>query len=103
LLFNLGIDPLQQVLDLATSHGLLHKVRGRGPILRTSLYADDAAIFLAPIREDIQTLLVYSRRLVRSPVSAPTSKRAPSFLSVAMIFLWTIFLRVYRFVDKISR
>jgi hypothetical protein len=56
LLFNLGIDPLQQVLDIATAHGLLHKVRRRGPILRTSLYADDAIIFLAPLREDIRNL-----------------------------------------------
>lgn len=41
------------MLDLATHRGLLHKLRGRRAILRTSLYADDAAVFLAPIKEDI--------------------------------------------------
>jgi exonuclease III len=56
LLFVLAIDPLAQILDVATTHGLLHKIRGRGNILRTSLYADDAAIFVAPIKEDIQNL-----------------------------------------------
>jgi mannosylglycoprotein endo-beta-mannosidase len=56
LLFVLAIDPLAQILDVATTHGLLHKIRGRGSILRTSLYADDAAIFVAPIKEDIQNL-----------------------------------------------
>jgi hypothetical protein len=35
---------------------MLHKLKGRGNILRTSLYADDAAIFVAPIKEDIQNL-----------------------------------------------
>jgi mannosylglycoprotein endo-beta-mannosidase len=56
LLFVLAIDPLAQILHVATTHGLLHKIRGRGNILRTSLYADDAAIFVAPIKEDIQNL-----------------------------------------------
>jgi hypothetical protein len=56
LLFVLAIDPLTQILDGATRHGLLHKLRGRGTILRASLYADDVAVFVAPIREDIINL-----------------------------------------------
>jgi hypothetical protein len=56
LLFVLAIDPLSQILDIATDHGLLHKLRGRGARVRTSLYADDAAVFVAPIKEDIQNL-----------------------------------------------
>ena len=47
---------MKQLLDLATSHGLLHKIRGRGSILRTSLYADDAMVVVAPFKEDIQNL-----------------------------------------------
>jgi hypothetical protein len=35
---------------------LLHKLHGRGVILRTSLYADDTAVFVAPVKEDIQNL-----------------------------------------------
>ena len=54
LLFVLAIDPLTQILENATSEGLLHKLRGRDTFLRTSLYADDAAVFLAPIKEDIE-------------------------------------------------
>lgn len=56
LLFVIAIDPLQQLLEKATSLGLLQKIRGRGTVLRTSLYADDAAIFVAPFKEDIQNL-----------------------------------------------
>jgi hypothetical protein len=41
---------------LATQHELLHKIRGRGTIIRTSLYADDAAVFVDPKKEDIQNL-----------------------------------------------
>jgi hypothetical protein len=37
-------------------HNLLHKIRGRRPVMRTSLYADDAAIFLEPLKEDIHNL-----------------------------------------------
>jgi hypothetical protein len=55
-LFVLAIDPLKKILDIATRHGLLHKLRGCGSILRTSLYADDAAIFDVPFREDIINL-----------------------------------------------
>ena len=56
LLFVIAIDPLQQLLNSTTRNGLQHKIRGRGTIIRTSLYADDAAVFVAPIREDIRNL-----------------------------------------------
>ncbi|KAK1649450.1 hypothetical protein QYE76_067255 [Lolium multiflorum] len=56
LLFVLAIDPLSQLLELATDHGLLHRLHGRGTVVRTSLYADDAAVFVAPIKEDIMNL-----------------------------------------------
>jgi hypothetical protein len=48
--------PITQILDIATSHGLLHKIHGRETILRTSLYMDDAALFVAPFKEDIANL-----------------------------------------------
>jgi hypothetical protein len=56
LLFNLAIEPLQQLLDIATHNGDLHRLRGRGPTVRTSLYADDATIFIAPFKEDFEVL-----------------------------------------------
>jgi hypothetical protein len=56
LLFVLAIDLLQHILELSTQHGLLQKIRGHGTIIRTSLYADDAAMFVAPKKEDIQNL-----------------------------------------------
>ena len=56
LLFVIAIDTLQQLLELATRKGLLHKIRGRGIMVRTSLYADDAAVFMAPIKKDIDNL-----------------------------------------------
>jgi mannosylglycoprotein endo-beta-mannosidase len=62
LLFVIAIDPISQILERATTHGLLHKLRGRGTILRTSLYADDAAIFVAPIKQDVQNLAMILSR-----------------------------------------
>jgi mannosylglycoprotein endo-beta-mannosidase len=56
LLFVIAIDPLAQILEKASHLDLLHKLRGRGTILRTSLFADDAAVFVAPIKEDLQNL-----------------------------------------------
>ena len=56
LFFDIAIDPLQSTLDRATEHGDLHRLKGRVSRLRTSLYADDAAIFLAPIKEDIMAI-----------------------------------------------
>jgi hypothetical protein len=57
LLFILAIDPISQILEDATRLGILHKLRGRGVILHTSLYADDAAVFVAPIKSDIANLV----------------------------------------------
>jgi hypothetical protein len=56
LLFVLAIDPLSQLLACATHHGLLHSLGGRSTIPRSSLYANDVAVFVAPIKEDIRNL-----------------------------------------------
>ena len=56
LLFVLAIDPLHHILRKATVQGHLHEIGGRAPNIRTSLYADDAAIFVAPIKDDIDFL-----------------------------------------------
>jgi hypothetical protein len=46
VIFILAMDPLQWLLDMATRQGLLHPI-GVDPIkVRTSLYADDAMLFL---------------------------------------------------------
>ena len=36
--------------------GLLHKIRGCGAIVHTSLYADDVAVFMVSIKSDIDRL-----------------------------------------------
>lgn len=56
LLFVIAIDPLEQILDFSTRHGLLHKIRGRGSSLRPSLYVDDAAVFVKPFKKDVSNL-----------------------------------------------
>ena len=50
----MAIDPLHHILAKATEQGKLHPLRGNPT--RASLYADDAAIFVAPNKEDIQFL-----------------------------------------------
>jgi hypothetical protein len=53
MIFILAMDPLQQLLDMATQAGLLSPI-GADPIkLCTSLYADDAVMFLRPIVTDV--------------------------------------------------
>ena len=50
------MDPLQRILDKATQQGLLSPI-GADPIrLRTSLYADDAALFVRPTLADLTTV-----------------------------------------------
>lgn len=56
LLFILAIDPLHHLLEKATNLGLLSTLRGRAPRFRTSLYADDAAIFVNPSVQDMTNL-----------------------------------------------
>ena len=56
LLFILAIDPLQRLLNLATKAGLLSKVGRSRARLRTSMYADDAVIFLRPVKEEVAVL-----------------------------------------------
>lgn len=56
LLFILAIDPFHHLLEKATNLGLLSTLRGRAPRFRTSLYADDAAIFVNPSVQDMTNL-----------------------------------------------
>jgi hypothetical protein len=55
LLFVL-IDPISQILELASTHGLLHKIARRTTILKTSLYADDVSIFIVASKHSVQNL-----------------------------------------------
>jgi hypothetical protein len=56
LLFALAIDPLQDLLQLATNNRALSKLRGKYARLRLSLYADDVVIFLKPTMTDVSNL-----------------------------------------------
>jgi hypothetical protein len=76
LLFVLAIDPISQILEEATRLGLLHKLHGRGAILQTSLYVDDAAVFMAPSRNTFKTLRPFYNALGKLPVFAQTLWRA---------------------------
>jgi hypothetical protein len=56
MLFILAMEPLQRLLEVAASEGLLSPIRNRVARLRCSMYADDAAVFINPIKEEIQTV-----------------------------------------------
>ena len=53
MLFILAIDPVQCILELATRQGILSPLPLNTANLRTSLYVDDAAIFINPSRDEI--------------------------------------------------
>jgi hypothetical protein len=52
-LFMIAIDPLQDILNLATEQGLLSTLRDTMTKIILSLYMDDAAVFLNPIEVDL--------------------------------------------------
>jgi hypothetical protein len=53
MLFILAMNPLQRLLNLATQQGILTHLPLTIAKWRTSMYADDAAIFINPIKEDV--------------------------------------------------
>ena len=53
LLFVLPIDPLHRILEKATTQGHLHPLGSHFTGIRASLYADNAAVFYAPLKEDV--------------------------------------------------
>jgi len=56
MLFIIAMDPIQRILDRATTQGLLTPI-GADPIkIRRSLYADDAALFIKPTQHDLANL-----------------------------------------------
>jgi hypothetical protein len=56
MLFILAMDPLQRPLDMATQHGVLTTLPLATARWRTSMYADDAAIFINPLKEDLEAI-----------------------------------------------
>jgi len=54
LLFIIAMEPLQRMFDIAVTEGSLSPMGGRNTSLRASMYADDAAVFLNPIKEEVQ-------------------------------------------------
>ncbi|KAK1616134.1 hypothetical protein QYE76_021651 [Lolium multiflorum] len=55
-LFDLAMEPLHRLLDLASGAGILSKLRGSKCTFRASIYADDVALFINPTLQDIQGL-----------------------------------------------
>ena len=58
MLFILVMDPLQRLLDLATGDNVLTQLPLVTTKWRTYMYADDAAIFLNPQKEDIDVVKI---------------------------------------------
>jgi len=56
MLFILAMEPLQLMLNKATEQGLMSPICNRNAKLRISLFADDAAIFLNPVGEEVQVV-----------------------------------------------
>jgi len=56
MLFILAMDPLQRLLDRATDHGILTPLPITAAKWRTSMYADDVAIFISPTKDDVQAV-----------------------------------------------
>lgn len=57
MLFILAMEPLQRILDRATAEGILSPLPLSTARTRTSFYADDAAIFVNPVKEEIEAVM----------------------------------------------
>ena len=58
MLFILAMDPLQRMLDLATQHGILSPLPQTAARWRTSMYADNMAIFINPSKNDLEAIKI---------------------------------------------
>jgi hypothetical protein len=52
-LFDLALEPLHRLLEIATNTGIISKLKGKHCTLRASFYADDVALFINPTQHDI--------------------------------------------------
>lgn len=50
------MDPLQHLLNMANQHGLLTPLPMSTARWRTSMYGDDATIFINPLKDDLEAL-----------------------------------------------
>lgn len=62
MLFILAMELLQRLLDLATEHGVLTPLAPKTARLRTSMYVDDAALFINPRRSEIWVVRAFLER-----------------------------------------
>jgi len=77
MLFILAMEPLQCLFDIATREGALTPLNQRSARLRLSLFADDAAIFLKPVKEDAkETLQILTSFGTASGLLTNTNKSA---------------------------
>jgi hypothetical protein len=83
MLFILAIDPLQHILDLAARNGILYPIPLTTAKLRTSLYADDAAIFINPSREDLLAVKDILHVFGCASVSGTVIRGTPTLLNTA--------------------
>jgi mannosylglycoprotein endo-beta-mannosidase len=56
MLFILAMEPLNRLLELATNEGFLTPINNRMARFRTSMYADDAAVFVNPVKDEIRVV-----------------------------------------------
>jgi hypothetical protein len=53
MLFILAMELLQRLMEIATEHHILSPLQFRAARIRASLCADDAVLFVNPLKEDI--------------------------------------------------
>jgi hypothetical protein len=76
LLFMLAIDSLTHILEGATRHGLLHKLRGRGRFCAPLCMRMMRPCSLPPSSKTFATSRLFSNALAMLPVFVQTSPRA---------------------------
>jgi len=55
-MFILALEPLQRILSFVEEHSLITPVASQSAKFRVSLYADDAAIFVNPVRQEVHAI-----------------------------------------------
>lgn len=56
MLLILALEPLQRLIMLAEQNALITPITNRAAKIKLSLYADDAALFLNPVKEELDNI-----------------------------------------------
>jgi hypothetical protein len=94
MLFILIMDVLNNLFIKAGTLGLLHPLSNQNQDQLISLYADDVALFIRPVEQEMNITWELSTSWERHPAYIPTYKKVVLFQSDVIKAIWRQYLRL---------